>query len=209
MAEAVIQMMHQTLVHKLQLLHQDKSLPVFPSGFGDVSQAADVSEQPYKCLHSSSLEQEAIEVGPRRERAGPMLLLLRGITASLEEVTAWFSTSPVRRYAGQLLWLGEQRPGCATEVGKLNMLHAPFAGSIADKQSLHATMPMTANQLLPAVQEELLAELMASQPPAGPVRLQCQPRALEHKIAVRGCMMLWSTGRQQLVTAQPRAVNVL
>ena len=57
-------------------------------------------------------------------------------------------------------------------------------------------MPMTANQLLPAVQEELLAELMASQPPAGPVRLQCQPRALEHKIAVRGCMMLWSSGRQ-------------
>ena len=146
MAEAVIQMMHQSLVHKLQLLHQDKSLPVFPSGFGDVSHADDVAEQPCKCLRSSSLEQEAIEVGPRRDRAGPMLLLLRGITASLEEVTAWFSTSPVRRYAGQLLWLGQQRPGCATEVGKLNMLHAPLAGSIADKQSLQATMPMIPKQ---------------------------------------------------------------
>ena len=67
-----------------------------------------------------------------------MLLLLRGITASLEEVTAWFSTSPVRRYAGQLLWLGKQRPGCATEVGKLDVLHAPLAGSIADKQGLCA-----------------------------------------------------------------------
>ena len=49
---------------------------------------------------------------------------------------------------------------------------------------------MAANQLLAAVQEELLTELMASQPPAGPVRLQCQPRALEQTIAVRGCMML-------------------
>ena len=187
-------MMHQSLVHKLQLLHQDKSLPVFPSGFGDVSQADDVAEQPCKCLHSSSLEQEAIEVGPRRDRAGPMLLLLRGITASLEEVTAWFSTSPVRRYAGQLLWLGEQRPGCATEVGQLNMLHAPHAGSIADRHSLHATTSkrpkQTANLLPAAVQEELLTELMTFQPPPGPVRLQCQPRALEQKIAVRGCLML-------------------
>ena len=40
MSEFVIQMMHQGLVHRLQLLHQDKSLPgqVFPEGFGDVSQ---------------------------------------------------------------------------------------------------------------------------------------------------------------------------
>ena len=71
MAEAVIQMMHQTLVHKLQLLHQDKSLPVFPSGFGDVSKQMSIVsshintyDPPHWSRKPLKLDQEGIGLGP-------------------------------------------------------------------------------------------------------------------------------------------------
>jgi len=71
--DVMLQSGHQSHTHRLVLYHQGRDhLPVFPSeGYGE----------------------EAVELGPRTNKKGPCLTLLRNVTAKPEEFLEWFSTS--------------------------------------------------------------------------------------------------------------------
>mmetsp|Transcript_22350 Transcript_22350/g.53426 ORF Transcript_22350/g.53426 Transcript_22350/m.53426 type:complete len:349 (+) Transcript_22350:218-1264(+) len=71
--DIMLQTCHQSHAHRLVLYHNNKTnVSLFPkSGFGD----------------------EAVELGPRTNRNGPCLTLLRKVTARPEEFLSWFDSS--------------------------------------------------------------------------------------------------------------------
>ncbi|KAL0032338.1 hypothetical protein WJX79_005830 [Trebouxia sp. C0005] len=83
-AKVVIQTSHQSQCPRLVLFLQDTALRA--------------------C--TPKLAQEAVELGPRSNKAGPCLVLLKGVSATQAEFFAWYSTSYLRRYCPRVYWLG-------------------------------------------------------------------------------------------------------
>ncbi|DBA93670.1 TPA: hypothetical protein ACH3X3_013742 [Trebouxia sp. C0006] len=97
--QVVIQTSHQSQCPRFVLFLQDTSLRACPP----------------------KLAQEAVELGPRSNKAGPCLVLLKGVSATQAEFFAWFSTSYLRRYCPRVYWLGS----CGSSVtDKEELLHS-------------------------------------------------------------------------------------
>lgn len=99
-ADVVIQTSHQSQCYRIVQFHQDRSLHAFPPALGN----------------------EALELGPRSNKAGPCLVLLKGITANLTQFLSWYSTADLRRYCPRVFWLGHHSPSACTQEDLLTSI---------------------------------------------------------------------------------------
>ena len=114
-----------------------------------------------------------MELGPRSNKAGPCLVLLQQVSATLTEFFEWYSASHIRRYCPRVFWLGHDSQFASNQVSTL---------STNGRSGKHCACNFCNASF--GVQEDLLSNICSAGAPEGAVRLQCFPRSLEDWLGV-------------------------
>ena len=68
------------------------------------------------CAELIATDEQAHECGPRRNKDGPCLLRLTGVTVAPAEFLAWFQGSFLKRYVTRVYWIDPALPVADTKA---------------------------------------------------------------------------------------------